>query len=85
MTEIRSKLEKLKKDNLVSNNNIDFIRINSHNEPRILYLFCSKLEGIFLGVFHEKGDVILKKYLIKGLRVDQIEENNKVGTCSAGQ
>ena len=81
MTEIGSKLEQLKKNNIVSNNSIDFIRINSPSEPCIINLFCSKLEGPFLGIFHEKGDVILKKTpLIKGLKVDSIKENKKVGT-----
>jgi len=79
--ELISVLEKLKSESEFSSTNPVFIRINSDDSPCRVYLFYSKQEGSYLGIFHEKGKVILQeKPLIQGLEIDEIEENNKIGT-----
>ena len=81
--ELISVLEKLKSESEFSSTNPVFIRINSDDSPCRVYLFFSKQEGSYLGIFHEKGKIVLQeKPLIQGLEIDEIEENNKIGTKS---
>ena len=72
---------KLKADSSASDHPVVLIRINPHDRLCHIYLFYSKLDGPFLGVFHDNGEVLLKERpLIRGLEIDELEENGRRGT-----
>ena len=76
-----SKYNKLKAESVSSIHDTNFVRINSHKSTCRIYLFYSKLDGPFLGLFHDNGDLILQeKPFIDGLEMDEVEEDSKLGT-----
>mgnify|MGYP001278647311 CR=1 FL=1 len=75
------KYNELKSKSISSTDDTNFVRINPHKSHCRIYLFYSKLDGPFLGLFHDNGDLILQeKPFIDGLEIDEVEEDSKRGT-----